>query len=89
MRLEHREIKTCSHSIDLDALFACLSDGTYRQQQCFYRILSHSKINVEEMSENGKSLLISACEKGSAMEKTCLALLERGVNIHAIDQVMK
>ena len=39
------------------------------------------------MSENGKSLLISACERGLVMEKTCLNLLERGANIHSIDRV--
>ena len=71
-----------------DALFACLSDGTQRQQQCFSRILSHSKTNVADVSENGKSLLISACEKGLAMERTCLNLLERGANIQSIDRVM-
>lgn len=73
--------------IELDCLFACLSDGTIRQQECFFIILSKRTCDINGMTAKGKPLLVAACESGIAMEKICLMLLEQGIDVHAIDRV--
>ncbi|UJR36278.1 hypothetical protein I4U23_029008 [Adineta vaga] len=69
-----------------DVLFACLSDDTYRQQECFSIIMSRQMPDINELTKTGKPLLIAACEKGIATEKICLMLIERGVNINTIEK---
>lgn len=72
---------------ELDCLFACLTDGTVRQQECFFIIASKRTCDINEMTVKGKPLLVAACESGIAMEKICLMLLEQGADVHAIDRV--
>ncbi|CAF0858837.1 unnamed protein product [Adineta ricciae] len=69
-----------------DVLFYCLSDGTYRQQECFSMIMSKRTPDVNGITEMGKPLLVAACEKGATAEKICLMLIERGADINAIDK---
>ena len=73
-------------SASLDILFACISDGTQRQQECFSIIMSDAMANINEASAAGKPLLLAACEKGEPMAKICSMLLERGADVHAIDR---
>jgi hypothetical protein len=72
---------------NIDILFACLSDGTLRQQECFSIIMSQRTPDVNGMTKTGKPLLVAACENGVTMEKMCLMLLERGADINATDKV--
>jgi hypothetical protein len=70
-----------------DILFACLSDGTIRQQECFSIIMSQRMPDVNGMTATGKPLLVAACENGVIQEKVCLMLLERGADVNATDKV--
>ncbi|CAF0922324.1 unnamed protein product [Rotaria sp. Silwood1] len=69
-----------------DILFACLSNGTLRQQECFSIIMSKRTPDVNGMTTMGKPVLVAACENGVIMEKICLTLLERGADVNAIDR---
>ncbi|CAF2773850.1 unnamed protein product [Rotaria sp. Silwood2] len=69
-----------------DILFACLSDGTLRQQECFSIIMSKRTPDVNGMTTTGKPVLVAACENGVIMEKICLTLLERGADANATDR---
>ncbi|CAF1008681.1 unnamed protein product [Adineta steineri] len=69
-----------------NVLFACLSDGTFRQQECFSIIMSKRMLNVNGMTAKGKPLLVAACENAVIMEKICLMLLEREADVNAIDK---
>ncbi|CAF3869297.1 unnamed protein product [Rotaria magnacalcarata] len=69
-----------------DILFACLSDGTLRQQECFSLMMSKRTPDVNRTTTMGKPLLVAACEKGATTEKMCLMLLDRVVDVNAIDR---
>ncbi|CAF1196458.1 unnamed protein product [Rotaria sordida] len=69
-----------------DILFACLSDDTLRQQECFSIIMSKRTPDVNGMTTMGKPILVAACENGVIMEKICMTLLERGADANAIDR---
>ena len=73
--------------VRIDALLACLSEGTLRQQECFTAIISHPHFTIQTASTASRPLLIAACERGVSAEKMCSMLLERGVDVHAIDRV--
>ncbi|CAF1122926.1 unnamed protein product [Adineta steineri] len=69
-----------------NVLFACLSDGTFRQQECFSIIMSKRMPDINEMTALGKPLLVAACENAVIMEKICLILLKRDADVNAIDK---
>ena len=50
-------------------------------------IMSKRTPDMNGTTEMGKPLLVAACEKGATAEKICLALIERGADINAIDKV--
>jgi hypothetical protein len=70
-----------------DVLWSCLTDGTYRQQQCFIAIMSRCTPDVQSKSICGKPLLVAACENSLLTEQICLMLMNRDADINAIDKV--
>ena len=72
----------------IDSLFACLGDGTSRQQECFSIIISKRTSDINNGTTlAGKPLLLAACENAIAMEKICLMLLDQGADVNVTDRV--
>ncbi|CAF1023912.1 unnamed protein product [Didymodactylos carnosus] len=70
-----------------DVLFSCLSDGSTRQQECFF-LISKIITNFDTKSSKGKPLLVAACEKAITNERLCLELINRAADVNIIDEVL-
>ena len=59
----------------------------FGNKNVFSIVMSKRMPDVNGITTTGKPVLIAACENGTAMEKICLMLIERGADVNATDSV--